>query len=146
VQPDGLVSDVEDLVLRLSSLTTRREGFSRTAAATLTRLANSGPTRLTELAVAEEVSQPSMSGLAARLVDQGLVHRGSDPQDARVVLLSLTPAGKDLVAQRREARAQRLAEALSGLTEDDVARITAAVPALNRLADALRRSAKEVIR
>jgi DNA-binding MarR family transcriptional regulator len=146
VQPDGLVSDVEDLVLRLSSLTTRREGFSRTAAATLTRLANSGPTRLTELAVAEEVSQPSMSGLAARLVDQGLVHRGSDPQDARVVLLSLTPAGKDLVAQRREARAQRLAEALSGLTEDDVARITAAVPALNRLADALRRSAKEVTR
>jgi DNA-binding MarR family transcriptional regulator len=146
VQPAGLVSDVEDLVLRLSSLTTRREGFSRTAAATLTRLANSGPTRLTELAVAEEVSQPSMSGLAARLVDQGLVHRGSDPQDARVVLLSLTPAGRDLVAQRREARAQRLAEALSGLTEDDVARIAAAVPALNRLADALRRSAKEVTR
>jgi DNA-binding MarR family transcriptional regulator len=146
VQPEGLVADVEDLVLQLSALTTRREGFSRTAAATLTRLANSGPTRLTELAVAEEVSQPSMSGLAARLVDQGLVHRGSDPQDARVVLLSLTPAGRGVVARRREARTQRLAAALSGLTEDDVRRITAAVPALNRLADALRRPAKEVTR
>jgi DNA-binding MarR family transcriptional regulator len=146
VQPTGLVADLEDLVLQLSALTTRREGFSRTAAATLTRLANSGPTRLTELAVAEEVSQPSMSGLAARLVEQGLVHRGSDPQDARVVLLSLTPAGRDVVAQRREARTQRLAAALSGLTEDDVMRIGAAVPAMNRLADALRRPAKEVTR
>ena len=144
-QPD-LVGDLEELVLRLSALTTRREGFSRTAAATLTRLATSGATRLTELAVAEEVSQPSMSGLAARLVDQGLVHRGSDPQDARVVLLSLTPAGEELVAHRRDARAQRLASALADLPEDDVARIAAAVPALTRLADALRRSTKEVSR
>ena len=129
--PPELATDLEGLVLRLSSLTTRREGFSRSAAATLTRLANSGPTRLTELAAAEDVSQPSMSGLAARLVDQGLVHRGSDPQDARVVLLSLTPAGEELVAHRRDARAERLA---------------AAVPALTRLADALRRAAKEVTR
>jgi DNA-binding MarR family transcriptional regulator len=140
-----LVADLEDLVLRLSSLTSRRDGGAP-AAATLTRLATSGATRLTELAVAEEVSQPSMSGLAARLVDQGLVHRGSDPQDARVVLLSLTPAGEELVARRRDARAQRLASALADLPEDDVTRIAAAVPALNRLADALRRSTKEVSR
>jgi DNA-binding MarR family transcriptional regulator len=145
VSPE-LAADLEGLVLRLASLTTRREGFSRSAAATLTRLANSGPTRLTELAAAEDVSQPSMSGLAARLVDQGLVHRGSDPQDARVVLLSLTPAGRELVAHRREARTQRLSAALSDLPADDVARIAAAVPALTRLADALRRSTKEVSR
>ena len=63
-----------------------------------------------------------------------------------VVLLSLTPAGEDVVAQRRAARSERLATALAGLTEDDVTRIAAAVPALNRLADALRRSAKEVTR
>jgi DNA-binding MarR family transcriptional regulator len=144
--PPELAADLEGLVLRLSSLTTRREGFSRSAAATLTRLANSGPTRLTELAAAEDVSQPSMSGLAARLVDQGLVHRGSDPQDARVVLLSLTPAGSQLVAHRREARTRRLSAALSDLSTDDVARIAAAVPALTRLADALRRSTKEVSR
>jgi DNA-binding MarR family transcriptional regulator len=146
VHSDRLVPDLEDLVVRLSSLTTRREGLSRTAAATLVRLATAGPTRLTELATAEEVSQPSMSGLAARLVEQGLVHRGSDPQDARVVLLSLTPAGEDLVARRREARAERLAAALSALPPDDVTRIAAAVPALNRLADALRRTSQEVTR
>jgi DNA-binding MarR family transcriptional regulator len=74
-------AESEALVLRLSALTTRRDGCSRTAAATLTRLAGSEPTRPTEPATAEGVTQPSMSALVARLVARGLVHRGSDPQD-----------------------------------------------------------------
>jgi DNA-binding MarR family transcriptional regulator len=140
------VAELEALVVRLSAATTRRDGFSRTAAATLTRLATSGPVRLTDLASAEEVSQPSMSSLVARLVDQGLVLRRTDPADGRAVLLSLTPAGAALVAQRRDARTRRLDAALAELSSDDVARIADAVPALTRLADALRRSSKEVTR
>jgi DNA-binding MarR family transcriptional regulator len=132
-------ADLESLVLRLGALTARRDGFSRTAAATLSRLEGSGPTRLTELAAAEGVAQASMSTLVARLVGQGLVRRGGDPQDARVVLLSLTPAGEDVVAQRRAARAERLTRALGELTPDDAARIVDAIPALTRLADTLRR-------
>jgi DNA-binding MarR family transcriptional regulator len=73
-------------------------------------------------------------------VDQGLVHRGSDPLDARVVLLSLTSDGEALVANRRADRTERLDRALKDLSSDDVARIADAVPALTRLADALRRS------
>jgi hypothetical protein len=42
------VADLETLVLRLGALTARRDGWSRTAAATLTGLAGSGPSRLTE--------------------------------------------------------------------------------------------------
>jgi len=133
------VDRLEALVLDLGTLTARREGFSRTAAATLNRLRDSGPTRLTELAAAEGVSQPSMSALVARLADRGLVQRGIDPQDARVVLLSLTFAGEDLVAQRRAARAERLEGALGALPPSDVATIADALPALTRLADALRR-------
>jgi DNA-binding MarR family transcriptional regulator len=140
VQPIPPVADLEALVLRLSTLTTRRDGFSRTAAATLSRLARSGPTRLTELATAEGVSQPSMSAMVVRLVNQGLVHRGNDPHDARVVLLSLTARGEALVAQRRADRTERLDRALTALSPDDVARIADAAPALTRLADALRRS------
>jgi DNA-binding MarR family transcriptional regulator len=146
VHPGLSVPDLEELVVRLTAATTRREGFSRTAAATLTRLATSGPTRLTDLATAEGVSQPSMSALIGRLVEQGLVRRGSDPQDARAVLLDLTPAGRTVVAQRRAARTRRLETALAQLPPDDVARIADAVPALDRLADALRRLPKEVTR
>lgn len=140
MQPIPPVADLEALVLRLSTLTTRRDGLSRTAAATLSRLARSGPTRLTELATAEGVSQPSMSAMVVRLVNQGLVHRGNDPHDARVVLLSLTARGEALVAQRRADRTERLDRALTALSPDDVARIADATPALTRLADALRRS------
>jgi DNA-binding MarR family transcriptional regulator len=139
VTPDQ-VDLLEALVLDLGALTARREGFSRTAAATLGRLRESGPTRLTELASAEGVAQPSMSSLVARLADQGLVQRSGDPRDARVVLLSLTPAGESLVAQRRAARAERLDRALGALPASDVDTIADALPALTRLADALRRS------
>ena len=135
-----LVDDLAELIVALGSLAAPRRGLSRTAAATLTRLQRSGPTRVTELASAEGVTQPSMSTLVARLVDQGLVSRGGDPQDARVVVLDLTPAGEDLLAQRRADRAERLTRALAGLPPEDTARITDAVPALTRLADALRRS------
>ena len=140
MQPIPPVADLEALVLRLSTLTTRRDGLSRTAAATLSRLARSGPTRLTELATAEGVSQPSMSAMVVRLVNQGLMHRGNDTHDARVVLLSLTARGEALVAQRRADRTERLDRALTALSPDDVARIADATPALTRLADALRRS------
>ena len=144
--PDLSVADLEALVLRLGSVTTFRDGLSRTAAATLSRLATSGVARLTDLAVAEGVSQPSMSSLVARLVDQGLVRRETDPEDARAVRLSLTAAGEALVVERRTARTRRLDAALAELPPEDVARIAAAVPALTRLADALRRSPKEVSR
>jgi DNA-binding MarR family transcriptional regulator len=142
VQPSvsTLVDDLDAVLLELGALAVARSGLSRTAAATLTRLQRSGPTRLTELATAEGVSQPTMSALVTRLVGQGLMSRGGDPQDARVVVLTLTPAGAELLGRRRSARADRLARALDELPAADADRITAALPALAHLADALRRS------
>jgi DNA-binding MarR family transcriptional regulator len=138
--PPPPVAQLEALILQLSTLTARRDGYSRTAAATLSRLHTAGPTRLTDLAAVEGVTQPSMSALVARLVDQGLVRRDGDPNDARVVLLSLTPAGTELVTSRRAARADRLQRALDRLGPTDVGHITDALPALTRLADVLRGS------
>lgn len=140
MQPVTLVAELDQLLLELGALASARSGLSRTAAATLTRLQRSGPTRITELAVAEGVTQPTMSALVNRLVGQGLLSRGDDPQDARVVVLTVTDAGADLLARRRDDRAARLALALAQLPAADADRITAALPALAHLADALRRS------
>jgi len=140
VQTTTLVDELADVVVALGSLGHPRQQLSRTAAATLARIQRHGPARLTELATAEGVSQPSMSALAARLVEQGLLRRGGDPQDARVVVLDLTPAGEELLAQRRADRVARLNRALADLPPADAARIADALPALTRLADALRRS------
>jgi DNA-binding MarR family transcriptional regulator len=140
VQTTTLVDELADVVASLGSLGHPRQQLSRTAAATLARIQRHGPARLTELAAAEGVSQPSMSALAARLVEQGLLRRSSDPRDARVVVLDLTPAGGDVLAERRADRADRLSRALTDLSPAEVRRITDALPALTKLADALRRS------
>jgi DNA-binding MarR family transcriptional regulator len=130
----GLAERLDDVVMGLRRLTLDRRGLSLTAAATLTTLRRSGPCRLTDLAVAEGVSQPSMTALVGRLTDVGLVQRRSDPADRRAVLIELTPAGADLLDRRREARADRLAGPLDELTDDDVRAVTDALPALGRLA------------
>jgi DNA-binding MarR family transcriptional regulator len=136
----SLAGQLDDVVIGLRRVTLDRQGLSLTAAATLTTLRRSGPSRLTELAVTEGVSQPSMTALVGRLVDQGLVQRRTDPADRRAVLIALTPAGSDLLDRRREDRAARLAGPLDGLADDDVRAITDALPALARLAGVLTHS------
>ena len=136
---DDLAQQLDDAVVGLRAATLPRAGLSLTAAATLARLQRSGPARLTELASAEGVSQPSMTALIARLADQGLVRRAADPHDGRAVVLTLTPAGGEVLAQRRAERTHQITGPLAGLSDDDVRRIADALPALIRLADALRR-------
>ncbi len=133
----ALAARLDDVVLGLRQLTTPRTDLSLTAAGTLATLQRSGPARLTELALAEGVSQPSMTAVTTRLADRGLVSRSADPTDGRAVVLTLTGAGADLLARRRSERAARLAAPLDHLDDDDVARIAAALPALARLAGAL---------
>jgi len=74
--------------------------------------------------------------------DQSAQCRDGGDQCGTVGLVELREfAAEDLLAQRRADRAERLTRALAGLPPEDTARITDAVPALTRLADALRRSA-----
>ena len=59
-------------VLRPSS-----EELSRTATSVLARLRDGGPQRITDLAGAEAVAQPTMTTLVGRLERLGLVERGA---------------------------------------------------------------------
>lgn len=111
-------------------------GLSLTSAATLATLAESGPWRLTALAAQEGVTQPAMTQLVGRLADAGLVARGTDPADGRVVRVQITEAGRDLVQQRRAARAERLSGLLARLTPADQDALAAAMPAIRALAGA----------
>jgi len=115
-------------------------GLSLTAAATLTTLERSGPRRLTALAADEGVTQPAMTQLVGRLQSGGLVERCADPDDGRVVYVSLTEAGRELVARRRAARAERLSVLLATLSPADQEALAAALPAMNALASARRDS------
>ena len=107
--------------------------ISLTAASTLSTLDRTGARRLTDLAVIEGVTQPSMSVLVTGLEAAGLAERRPDPADKRVVLVGLTPAGVEYIHARRRAGAATFAELIDKLPEDEAAALIAAVPAMNRL-------------
>ncbi|GIM93862.1 MarR family winged helix-turn-helix transcriptional regulator [Paractinoplanes toevensis] len=118
----------------LRRLTPRSE-LSLTAASTLRRLERSGPHRLCELHAPEGVSQPAMTQLITRLEKEGLAKRGSDPDDGRAVIVTITDAGRAAVARRRDGRTRALSALLEQLPAADHAAIVAVLPALERLGD-----------
>jgi DNA-binding MarR family transcriptional regulator len=127
---DRSANDLLDLVsLVIRSLAGTRD-LSLTAVATLGSLARLGPQRITSLATAEGVSQPSMTQLVQRLEQRGLVKRQSDPSDGRVALVSLTEVGKAALAERRERNAELIAELLAGLPDADVDALNQALTAV----------------
>ena len=136
--PSREVRDLASALERLVSLWRRFAvpgELSSTAVFTLSRLWRDGACRLTELAALEHVTQPAMTQLVSRLEARGLVERFSDPADARVVNVRVTPAGEALIARRREARAQAFAEMYAVLSDHDQAALAAAIPALRHLGE-----------
>ena len=129
-----LVAGFERLVGLIRRLTTP-DGMSLTAASTLYRLYELGPHRLSELAVAEGVTQPGMTQVVSRLERDGLAERKSDPADGRVVVVEITTAGRERVLQRRNARARKLAELLVGLPAEDRTAIMRSLRVAERLAE-----------
>lgn len=77
------------------------------------------PRTLGELAEVEQVSAPSMSRAVGQLVDLGYVERSADPDDGRVVRLSLTGPGRTTVERERAHRDAWMTARLEGLAEAD---------------------------
>jgi DNA-binding MarR family transcriptional regulator len=113
----------------------RSRKLSLTALSTLATLERTGPRRLTDLAVAEEITQPSMTSLVTQLEQLGLAERLRDRVDARVVLVAITRTGRQVLRKRRRAGAEALTELSDKLDEQDAAELSAALPALLRLVD-----------
>lgn len=109
--------------------------MSLTSAATLATLDKTGPRRITDLAVAEGVTQPAVTVLVRVMEESGLVERKGDPSDKRVTLVCLTKAGASYVRARRQAGVDAYARLIDQLTGDEVEALTAALPALHHLAE-----------
>jgi DNA-binding MarR family transcriptional regulator len=116
-------------------LRNRPRDISLTATSALGTLNRSGPQRLTDLAAIEGVSQPSMTVLVTGLERAGLAERRPSPDDGRVVLVALAPAGADYLRHRRRAGTAAVADLIGELSAADAAALAAAVPAINRLSE-----------
>jgi DNA-binding MarR family transcriptional regulator len=104
----------------------------------LARLDRGGPTTATALARLEQISPQSMGATLSALEDRGLVERRPDPGDGRRAVISLAEAGLQALRNKRNARTQQMAQALSaGFTPSELSQLMAAAPLLERLAQSI---------
>jgi len=104
----------------------------------LARLDRGGPATPSALAKLEQISPQSMGATLGALEARGLVERRPDPEDGRQVVISATEAGMAALRNRRNARTEALAQALStGFTRSELKELMAVAPLLERLAQSL---------
>jgi DNA-binding MarR family transcriptional regulator len=104
----------------------------------LTRLDRAGPATASELAKLEQISPQSIGATLGALEAKGLIERRPDPGDGRRAVLSVTEAGSRLLRDKRNARTELLAKALSaGFTPAEIQLLAAASPLLERLAESI---------
>ncbi|MGC8462409.1 MAG: MarR family winged helix-turn-helix transcriptional regulator [Acidimicrobiales bacterium] len=138
----------EDRLVRLRRAVGRSaRGLRHTAAAgidltptqvdVLATVARTGPVRLAELTVTEQLHPSMLSRIAGRLEAAGLVERRPDPTDGRAAALVVTATGAALSAEVRRVRTEALRSALGRLDPGTRRVLAEAVPALEALAEAL---------
>ena len=104
--------------------------LSPTLTAALATVERHGPLTPSELAVRERVQRPTVTRVAARLEELGLVARAADPGDRRSALISVTPAGRELLAAARTRKDAFLSERLERLSAADRATLERAAALL----------------
>lgn len=107
--------------------------LSLAAARILARLSDNGPTRISELAVAERCSQPTITNHVKRLEAAGLVARSADARDARAWMIELTPEGKQELGTLRDSLGTGVEPYLARLSRRDLKALREGVDAMRRL-------------
>jgi DNA-binding MarR family transcriptional regulator len=80
-----------------------------------------------------------MGATVSALVGRGLAERHPDPGDARLTIVSLTEAGRQVVRSKESARIRQLAGVLSeSFTSGELQILLAAAPLLERIGERLR--------
>jgi DNA-binding MarR family transcriptional regulator len=118
------------------------EGLTPTELSILATITRRGSLRLTELAEIERVNPTMLSRIAGRLADARLISRQADADDRRAARVEATPSGIALHERIRAERSASLAAHLDELSDDEVHALLAALPALEALAEGLRRDAR----
>jgi DNA-binding MarR family transcriptional regulator len=131
-----LESQLRLVVLRLSRRLRQQTAGDVTASqiSALATIAKHGEVSLGELAAIERIAPPSMTRIAARLEEQGLVERRVDASDRRVARVAVSSAGEALLAETRTRRDAFLAARLQDFTQEEQDLLAAAVPLLERMA------------
>jgi DNA-binding MarR family transcriptional regulator len=135
--PAGALADSLRLsVTRLARILRRQDldALPPTLSSALNSISCDGPLTLGDLAALEHVAPPTITRVVDKLKAKGLVECVHDEQDRRVSRVRATPAGHRYLNRSRTRRTAWLSAQLMGLSPEDLARLMAAAPLLDRLA------------
>jgi DNA-binding MarR family transcriptional regulator len=126
-------------IARLSRWLRRHElaGLTPTQLSALATVDRIGPLRLGDLAAAEGIAPSTLTRLVTVLEERGYVERCPVPGDARASTLTIAPPGHEALERIREQSTILLAGRLRTLTDEERVALVAALPALERLAEAV---------
>ena len=111
-------------------------GLSLGLLSALSNVVRNGPVRPGDLARMEAVAAPTLTRLIAELERRGFLIRRPDLDDGRSCFVEATGAGAEAVLQALAERAEHVAALLADLSDDQVACVAAALPALEAAATA----------
>ncbi len=125
-------------IARVSRSLRRHElaGLTPTQLSALATVEQAGPLRLGDLAAAEKIAPSTLTRLVTVLEERGYVERHPVPGDARASTLVVTREGHAILEQIRRESTILLADNLRTLSPDQLAALAAALPALERIAEA----------
>ncbi len=123
-----MVSELNGAVRLLRCAATGRmvkQGISMTHLHVMWRLDESGELAMSRLADFLDVSLSNATGLVDRMEERGLVERTRVSDDRRVVLVRLTPAGRDILAEIQILKQDLMNAILERLDERQLIRLQA---------------------
>jgi DNA-binding MarR family transcriptional regulator len=125
------------VVARLNRLATQRIRLPLpwAQARLLGTIEDRGQARISDLAVLDHCSQPTMTTQVRRLEEAGLVARTPDPDDARAVRIAMTARGLEVLAHVRTDRAAVIDPRINRLSQQDRDALSRAMDVLQRLID-----------
>ncbi|MFI5753635.1 MarR family winged helix-turn-helix transcriptional regulator [Streptomyces sp. NPDC051569] len=131
----ALLASISVLVRRVRQVPTDG-GLTMPERTALSHLDRSGPTTSSALAREVQITAQAMGATLSTLRARGLVERRPDPNDGRRVVLRVTDAGLESLKNKRNARTELIAGALTSgtFTPTELERLAAAAPLLERLA------------
>jgi DNA-binding MarR family transcriptional regulator len=128
------------MLVRLLVKQVRTREISRTELEVLSILAE-GPRRITELTELEGTAQPTMTLLVRRLQEKGWVQREGLPGDGRVVIVSITEAGRDAQQRYRALFLAAMRTDLQELSDEQLRALATATETISSFVDDLQQQA-----
>jgi DNA-binding MarR family transcriptional regulator len=122
------------------------EGLTPSQASVLGLVVFRGPLSLSELADLEGLNPTMLSRVVGRLQELELIRRIPDPADLRSASVTSTEAGQEVDRRVKAQRASVVSECVDQLPAQEQEALSAALPALEALAEALKKSTRPAAR